>query len=62
MHEQPLDGLEIVVAVWGMIRATKNPILKISPQNFAKLVLREIQTHEAQLEFHYLKNTILQHL
>ena len=36
LHEQPSDGLKIVLAVWGMIRATKNPILKISPQNFCQ--------------------------
>ena len=55
LHEQPSDGLEIVVAVWGMIRATKNPILKISPQNFSKPVPRKVQTHETQLEFHISK-------
>ena len=36
LHEQPSDGLKIVLAVWGMIRATKNPVLKISPQNFCQ--------------------------
>ena len=35
-NEEPSDGLQIVLAVWGMIRATKNPILKISPQNFCQ--------------------------
>ena len=55
LHEQPSDGLEIVVAVWGMIRATKNPILKISPQNFSKPVPRKVQTNETQLEFHISK-------
>ena len=55
LHEQPSDGLEIVVAVWGMIRATKNPILKISPQNLFKLVPRKVQTDETQLEFHISK-------
>ena len=55
LHEQPSDGPEIVVAVWGMIRATKNPILKISPQNLFKLVPRKVQTDETQLEFHISK-------
>ena len=55
LHEQPSDGLEIVVAVWGIIRATKNPILKISPQNFFKPVPRKMQTHETQLEFRISK-------
>ena len=54
-HEQPSDGLKIVLAVWGMIRATKNPILKISPQKFFKPVPRKMQTHETQLEFHISK-------
>ena len=57
LHEQSSDGLEIVVAVWGMIRATKNPILKISPQNFSKPVPRKVQTNETQLEFHISKTS-----
>ena len=60
-NEDPSNGLQIVLAVWRMIKANKNPILKISPQNFCKTCSAWNEKTWTSAGGSYLKNRILEH-